>query len=121
MAKIIIADDEARARDILMRVLGEYELVFAESWPELLAKLDEDTFDLVITDIVMPGYKDLIKDGFSSIFNERNQPVIFISGYSEQALKDLPENQKFITKPFSVNVIKTFVRKMLAASEEEAE
>lgn len=115
MAKILIADDDERGRWMLAHILSEYELVFAKSWPELLEKLNENQFGLVITDIVMPGHKDLVKEGFSAIFAKRNQPVIFISDYSEGALKDLPENQRLVAKPFSANVMKVYVRKMLAA------
>ncbi len=56
-ARILIADDEAAIRDSLATVLTKegYSCKTAASGDEAIALFDEDPFDIVITDIQMPG------------------------------------------------------------------
>lgn len=56
--KILIVDDIENNRftlDIMLSVLGEFEVDEAESGPETLEKLEQTTYDLVLLDIMMPG------------------------------------------------------------------
>ncbi len=113
MAKILIADDDGKIRDILHSLLRDHELEIATTWPEVLALLEENAFDLVITDVVMPGYKDMIKSGIRDVFEKRDMPVIFISAYNERSLGTLSPEMRFVKKPFSVRVLKSYVDKAL--------
>jgi signal transduction histidine kinase len=58
---ILIVDDEPSARDTLEALLFRegYELAFAASGPEALARLDELAPDVILLDVMMPGM-----DGF---------------------------------------------------------
>lgn len=56
--KILIVDDIENNRftlDIMLSVLGEFDVDEAESGPEALEKLEQTTYDLVLLDIMMPG------------------------------------------------------------------
>ena len=56
--KILIVDDIDNNRftlDIMLSVLGDFDVDEAESGPEALAKLAETSYDLVLLDIMMPG------------------------------------------------------------------
>lgn len=56
--KILIVDDIENNRftlDIMLSVLGEFEVDEAESGPETIEKLQQSTYDLVLLDIMMPG------------------------------------------------------------------
>ena len=59
--KILIVDDEEGMRKLLARVLIKhgYEAVIAANGKEALALVESDTFDLIITDINMPGMDGL--------------------------------------------------------------
>lgn len=56
-ARILIADDEPAIRESLATVLEKegYSCVTAASGDDAIASFDEDPFDIVITDIQMPG------------------------------------------------------------------
>ncbi len=114
MAKILLADDDRRISDLLKRIFQTQEVILVRTWTEELAELEKDKFDLVVTDIVMPGYKDVQQNGgVKEVLVKYNTPVIFISGYAEKELKDLPDTMRFLKKPFSVNLFRSYVRKLL--------
>ncbi len=62
MSKILIVDDELKARELLKRFLeaNEYEVAMAKNGMEALAMVRENPPHLVILDIMMPKV-----DGFS--------------------------------------------------------
>jgi CheY-like chemotaxis protein len=109
LAKILIADDDAKIRDILHTLLREHTLTVATTWPEVVEKIAAEPFDLVVTDVVMPGYKEMIKGGVRQPFEGRNLKVIFISAYNEASLTDLPSHMRFVKKPFSARLLKSMV------------
>lgn len=117
MANILIVDDERRIRDSLKPLFKGHHVEVAETWPQLITLIKESIFHLTITDIVMPGYKEIATQGILKVFEHHLYPVIFISGYSEQALTDLPPHMKFIAKPFSMSVMKMHVDRLLATVE----
>jgi len=65
--KILIVDDDGPMRSFLCTVLGEegYRLEEARDGTEGLAKLSASDFDLVVTDLRMPGLSglDLLREG----------------------------------------------------------
>ncbi|MCX5748039.1 MAG: response regulator, partial [Proteobacteria bacterium] len=71
MGKILVVDDEQSMREFLAICLrrSKYEVVVADSGKAALDKLRDHAFDLVITDLKMPGEVDglgllkLIKGG----------------------------------------------------------
>ncbi len=86
MTKIIIADDHAVLRAGLTQIISkEADLkVVAEvqSGEELLAKINEIEFDLIVLDIGLPG-----RSGIDTIKEIRkffpNVPILIFSGYDE--------------------------------------
>lgn len=81
MQRILIIDDEETALDILRQILEleGYEVVEARNGQEGVEIFRKQSFDLVITDLVMP-----VKDGLKTILELRQTdpaiPVIAISG-----------------------------------------
>ncbi len=86
--RILVVEDEAEVRAIVgeqLRSLG-YDVSETGNAQDALAALDSGRFDLVLTDVVMPGR--LNGKGLSDEI-ERRWPgirVVFMSGYSENAL-----------------------------------
>lgn len=64
MASILIVDDDRSLRDLLAEVLREqgHDAQTAEEGNAALARMNEAKFDLVISDIIMPG-----KEGIETI------------------------------------------------------
>ena len=88
--KVLIADDEAPARALLIALLAaagpEYEVVAqASNGAEVLAECERQPVDLVLLDIRMPGM-----DGIAAALALAGRPdppaVVFVTAYDEHAL-----------------------------------
>lgn len=114
MALILIADDDPEIRasmEKLLRMVG-HEVQVAKDGHEAVRILETDTFDLMITDIVMPR-----QDGLECLMHTRKKypelPLIAISGGG----KDRTENYLKMAKAFGAAEIfmKPFSPKLLLA------
>jgi DNA-binding NtrC family response regulator len=116
MGKILLCDDE----DTLLRSLGRilravgHEVV-ATDGPGGLARLQQERFDLVLTDIRMPGVS-----GFEILHGARalapGTPVIAMSGSAEipDAVKAMHAGARdFLIKPFDVQTLEDSVATIL--------
>ena len=101
--KILFADDDPEIREVV-RILLEsegYQVMEAENG-EQAASMADDTFDLIILDVMMPGL-----DGIRTTLKVRETssiPIIILSAKSEDADKILGLNigaDDYITKPFN--------------------
>jgi two-component system, cell cycle sensor histidine kinase and response regulator CckA len=124
---ILLVEDEDPVRLFAARALRSkgYEVLEARSGESALDMLDDPELpgiDLLITDVVMPGI-----DGPTLVRRVRSSrpdlPVICISGYSEDALRQRvvgTQGISFLPKPFSLkqlaSVVKTTITKPRSAS-----
>lgn len=128
MPRILIVDDELSMRDFL-KILFEnegYEVFVASNAATALDVAIKDPFDVVITDIRMPGMNGLellveLKQHFSDL------PVVMITAYAspDDAVQAMRQGAfDYITKPFHVdelkNVIRTAVQRKASAEKNEA-
>ena len=86
--RILVAEDEPDVLNVVVAVLGRagYDVVPAHSGDEAKAIFDADPgFDLLLTDIVMPGL--LQGTTLSKVLREIEPalPVVFMSGYASEA------------------------------------
>jgi DNA-binding NtrC family response regulator len=83
MARILVVDDEERVRTILRIMLSakRHEVREASDGKKALSLLEEEAFDLVITDIRMDGLDGV---GLLASIKERDMgcPVVFITAYA---------------------------------------
>jgi two-component system response regulator PilR (NtrC family) len=117
MSAILIVDDEQSMRDFLAIMLRKegYEVVTVEDGAEAIKAIEEDIYDLVITDIKMPGI-----DGLQVLRCVKraspNTLVIVITAYSstEDAVFAIKQGAlDYITKPFEIEKIKLVIKKAL--------
>lgn len=122
--KLLLVEDEDMVRAVAERSLSRqgYEVIAARDGEEGLAAMhSEGGFDLVISDVVMPGM-----DGPAMVRQIRNIapdiPVLFMSGYAEEQLRNeiTMSNMYFIAKPFSVQQIVDRVASILAEAKQKA-
>jgi PAS domain S-box-containing protein len=116
---LIVEDEELvlRFTTQLLRNLG-YEVLGAANAEEALAHLEAGkTFDLLLTDVLLPGIDGL--ELFRRVKARRGQfPVVFMSGYTDNLLaeKGLDETgAAFLQKPFSHDELAAKVRAALDA------
>ncbi len=113
--KILFADDDPEIREVLRLLLtGEgYEVAEAADGEEVLAKLD-DTVDLVILDVMMPGMSGY---AVCSAIRERSAvPVLFLTAKSQDSDKTMgfsAGGDDYLVKPFSYTELVSRVKAML--------
>ncbi len=117
--KILIVDDEPFNIDYLQQELEEtdYQTISAENGQEALAKVDSQTPDLVLLDIMMP-----VMDGFEVLVRlkanpqTRELPVIVISASND--LKSVIRGiqlgaEDYLPKPFEPTLLKARISSSL--------
>jgi len=102
--RILVVDDEQAVRDLLSKTLtmADYDVDAADDGPSAIEKMRAVEYDLLITDLKMPGM-----DGLSVIREARKLAadlrVIIITGYSTEASAIEAINlgvSGYLTKPF---------------------
>jgi two-component system cell cycle sensor histidine kinase/response regulator CckA len=117
-ARILLVEDEDAVRTFSSRALANkgYEVLDAESGEgalNVIAEKPDWKLDLLITDVIMPNM-----DGPTLAQRMRqinpNLKIIFISGYTEEKLKDhMGENIWFLPKPFTLKQLAAKVKEAL--------
>ena len=113
--RLLIVDDEEALTfslyQIFINVQMECEVLTASNGDEAFAKIEEGEFDLVITDIAMPGINGL--DLLSMIKGKHPRTkVIVITAYGSDENKDQAYQrgaEKYIEKPFDLFEIRDLV------------
>lgn len=104
MGKVLLVEDELLVREVAAEDLRDvgFEVVAATDGDEALAILRERTdFDLLFTDIRMPGHTDgwsLAREAKRLIPALR---VIYATGFGD-AGDDLAANERYVRKPYSL-------------------
>ncbi len=117
MARILVVDDETSMQEfleILLRREG-YDVVVCGSASEAIVALDTDDFDLVLSDIQMPGMTGLqLLDHVKSASPETLLVLITAYGTTESAVEAMKHGAyDYLTKPCSVDEIRLVVEKAL--------
>lgn len=120
MARILLAEDEAGVREFVSRALGlaGHKITAVEDGLEALDALGENEFDLLLTDIVMPGL-DGIALALKVGADYPDLPVLLMSGYAveRQRAHNLDALvHRVIPKPFSLREIYDAVQETLAGT-----
>ncbi len=117
-AKILVVDDEAKMRRVLQMMLEEngYQVGLAENGDKALDKMKQANFNLVITDMKMPGKNglELLRD-LRKIDEEL--PVIVMTAYGSvpTAVEAMRAGAyDYILKPFDLKEMKAVAGKALA-------
>jgi two-component system nitrogen regulation response regulator NtrX len=117
-SKILIVDDERNIRRSVEMILkgAGYEVVEAASPNEATSKLSEQTFDVMLLDIVMPGETDGLQF-LQTLKGAPNRPtVIIVSGHAtiQNAVAATREGAyDFIEKPISKDKLLLAVKNAL--------
>lgn len=114
MFKILITDDDLDLRELLTEAVSNwgYEVSVAEDGAEALKKLRMERFDIVITDLMMPGMDGLELLGRIKEL-DKDLLVIMVTGYAtiETAVKAIEMGAyDYIAKPFRLDELMVVLR-----------
>jgi excisionase family DNA binding protein len=118
--RVLVVDDEASIRDLLSKTLAlaEYDVDTAPDGTSALDRIRAFGYDLLITDLKMPGM-----DGLTLIRQARriktDLPVIIITGFSTESSAIDAVNlgvAGYLTKPFRVPQVLAAASKALGAA-----
>jgi CheY-like chemotaxis protein len=121
-ARILVVDDNhgvLREATELLTSLG-YRVVSASSGAEALALLEgDDGFDLLFTDVVMPGELAGRALAAKAVEMRPNLKVLFVSGYFEGSLvekEQLETDVQFLAKPYRKKQLAEKIEEVLSAA-----
>jgi len=115
--EILIVDDTVENIKLVSDLLGDFDTSFARSGEEALKLLEEEHFDLILLDVMMPGL-----DGYETcqalrqMPNSAETPVIFLTAKTdnESIIKAFASGgQDFLSKPFHTEELRARVKNQL--------
>jgi len=113
--KILVADDEVIMRNLILRILESegYQISMAATGEEALGLMEENKYDLLLTDVKMPGMT-----GFDLLKNVKNRwpdmAVIVMTGYGDAyTVKEalLMGADEYLSKPFKAHEVSLIVER----------
>jgi DNA-binding response OmpR family regulator len=117
--RILLADDEQSIQTLLSFPLEKdgYEVVRVSDGREALARFDEQAFDLVVLDVMMPRMDGL--EVCRKLRSRSSVPIIMLTAKAEEFDKVLGLElgaDDYITKPFSMREFRSRVKAALRRS-----
>jgi two-component system cell cycle sensor histidine kinase/response regulator CckA len=110
--RLLLVEDEERLRNLLARALRDrgYKVAVVASAEEALIVLEQQSFDLLLSDIVLPGMHG---GALVRVARERwpRMALTLMSGYSGSA--DIPADMPLLSKPFTLDRLASHVRHVL--------
>jgi two-component system cell cycle response regulator CpdR len=113
MARVLLVEDEASLREVVAEALADcgHELAVAADGVEAMRQLGESIFDVVVSDISMPGGVsgiDLAEHMWATSIPGK---VILVSGHARAQLPPIPEQAIFLPKPYRIHQLFELVGK----------
>lgn len=105
MEKILIIEDDQEISELLNRTLQlEYQLHFAYSGTEAIYKLEENKYNLILLDLMLPGLRG--EELVAHIRKKSNVPIIVLTAlHNRQKVVELLTHgaNDYMTKPFHLD------------------
>ncbi|MEE9565048.1 MAG: response regulator [Candidatus Hydrothermarchaeaceae archaeon] len=120
VSKILVVDDDEQMREGIVEMLTRegYTVSDVGSGAEALEKIKKEDFDVILTDLIMPGI-----DGMEVLRQTKKlKPavrVIMITGFGtiENAVEAMKEGASdYVSKPFKINEVQITVKRALEES-----
>ena len=115
MIRILLAEDDEAMRSYLKRSLEKagYNVMAAATGDEAMTLLNTEIYDLLLSDIVMPGMDGIeLAQKCSEI--SPSTKVMFITGFAAVALRATREapHAKMLSKPFHLKDVTLEIERM---------
>ena len=115
--RVLVVDDEKRIRDACFTMLSNegFRVALAENGFAGLKKIEEEHFDIILLDLMMPGMRGI--DLLTHVKGKHPDTlVIVITGYAtlEHAIEAMKKGAfDFISKPFSPQDVRVVINKAI--------
>jgi len=124
---VLIVDDDKDIRRMLefnlQRLGADYHVVAVKDTDEALKKIEEEWFDLVLTDYMMPGMTGVDLARVVHRLSPDTQ-IILMTAYSSPKLRNTSDHvgfDGFLNKPFDMEQLRRLVEKAARQSKTERE
>ena len=125
--RLLVVDDNELNRDMLSRRLGGrgFMVEAAEDGSRALSRIDEQAFDLVLLDVMMPGLSGIeVLQRLRERFSESDLPVIMAT--ARDASEDVVEALRlgandYVTKPIDFSVVLARIETQLTLKQQTQE
>ena len=116
--KVLVIDDEKSTRDVLIEFLNtlDFPAVAKETGEEAVKEIRKNPYDLVITDLFLPGMDglDVVRE-IKTIAPDTIVIVITGHGSLQTAIESMREGAyDYLTKPFSIETLNAGIMKAIA-------
>jgi PAS domain S-box-containing protein len=103
--RVLLVEDDPAVRMLAFELLEDmgYRVVAADTAESALEVLADGEFDLLLTDIVLPGGMNGVEMSLQMLERRPGLKIVYMTGYADDALADhdLPEGDSaFLSKPF---------------------
>lgn len=120
MARILLAEDDDSLRGFLVQSLSRagHEVSDHGDGDSAWEALEHGSYDLLLTDIVMPGLDgiELARRGAEA---DPAMKIVFITGFAAVALSaqsQAPKDAKVLSKPFHLKDLVVEIERVIAAA-----
>lgn len=117
--RVLVVDDERLVLSVVMRMLrrADFNVVTASNAEDAEEAFNASStpFDLVLTDIVMPG-RDGVELAHRLRESHEDLPIVFMSGWSSYTSSGVPLPGPLITKPFTATALLATIERALPAA-----
>ena len=115
--RVLLIDDDAGTLQVLQLMLRpeQYHVVTADSANQALERLQNEDYDVIVSDIRMPGFDGRSLYRFLAVFlPEYMDKVVFLTGdYSEKTLNFLREsNCPYTFKPIQIKELQERIQEI---------
>ena len=119
--RILFAEDDSGIRSVVTEMLcfEGFDVTAVESGDRAAVVLETERFNLLLTDVRMPGTKDGLDLAVYAWRHDPGLPVIIISGFAEglsSRLQQMRGRMSFLQKPFRADDLMHVIRMRLLRS-----
>jgi CheY-like chemotaxis protein len=118
-AIVLVAEDDEHVADLVCEMLRElgYKSRRGASATEALRMIEEaGPFDLVLSDMIMPGKMNGLELAQEIVRREPHLPVVLMTGYSEAAAAAAAEGFPLLVKPYTMEALGDVLGQALRAA-----
>ena len=118
--RILVVEDNEKVGEHASQLLCDlgYETTLAQDAKSALRILDQadEPFDLVLTDIVMPGGMSGLQLARALALSHPSLPVVLTTGYSDAIVDEDASDIELLRKPYSMDALGALMRRRINAS-----